>query len=157
MFNPQLILVPTDFSESTAQSSRLAALEAVSMAEQSGASLLFLHVIAEDVARKPFFFLDDDKIQDLRRRYLENAKNELEAFAKRYVGRQNVEYITRIREGVPYNEILAEQKDSGADLVVISTRGMSGLQEFFFGSTTEKVVRWATCNVLVVRHSHANF
>ena len=56
-----------------------------------------------------------------------------------------------VRECKPYTEILNEEKESGTDLIVISTRGISGLQGVFYGSVTEKVVRHATCSVLVVR------
>jgi len=151
MFKPEKILVPTDFSELGAQSSRIAVKQAVLLAEQNNSQLIFLHVITEDVYKKPLFFLDDVKMDELKEKMREQAKSELESFAKKYVGDRRVKYQVKIREGVPYDEILKQEKESGVDLISIATRGLSGLQDFFYGSTTEKVVRRATCNVLEVR------
>jgi len=151
MFKPERILVPTDFSEKGAQSSKIAVKEAVLLAEQNGSQLIFMHVITEDFKRKPLFFLDDVKIDKLKKRYKEHFKNELKKFAEKYIGNKKIKYKIKIRFGVPYNEIIKERKESGADLISIASRGLSGLQEFFYGSTTEKVVRRAECNVLVIR------
>ena len=49
-----------------------------------------------------------------------------------------------------HRTILAAQAESGADLLVIGTHGRSGFQHLFLGSTTEKVIRKATCPTLVV-------
>jgi nucleotide-binding universal stress UspA family protein len=151
MFKPERILVPTDFSEKGLQTSKIAIKQAVAIARESGSELVFLHVITDDISKKPLFFLDDDKINQLKKDIRANAKNELVRFAKKYVGDTQVKYKIKIRQGVAYDEILKEEKESGIDLISIATRGHSGLHDFFYGSTTEKVVRRATCNVLVVR------
>ena len=62
-----------------------------------------------------------------------------------------IEIIKRVTKGIPYKEILECQKEIGADMVVISTHGQSGFKDFFFGSTVEKVMRRATCSVLIVK------
>ena len=49
-----------------------------------------------------------------------------------------------------HRTILAEQAESGADLLVLGTHGRSGFQHLVLGSTTEKVIRKATCPTLVV-------
>ena len=151
MFRPERILVPTDFSEKGTQSSKIAVKQAVLIAEQNNSEIIFLHVITEDISKKPLFFLDGEKINELKKKMREHYKTELKNFAQKYVGDKQIKFKIRIREGVPYDEILKEEKESGADLISIATRGLSGLQDFFYGSTTEKVVRRATCNVLVVR------
>ena len=151
MFKPERILVPTDFSEEGTQTSKIAIKQAVLLAEQNGSEVIFLHVITEDISKKPLFFLDDEKIDELKKKMQEHYQEELQKFAVKYIGDKKIKYKIKIREGVPYNEILKEEKESGADLISIATRGLSGLHEFFYGSTTEKVVRRATCNVLVVR------
>lgn len=151
MFKPERILVPTDFSEKGAQSSKIAVKQAVLLAEQNDSEIIFLHVLTEDISRKPLFFLDDEKIDELKQKAREYYQSELEKFAEKYINGRKIRYRIKIREGVPYDEILKEEKEAGADLISIATRGLSGLQDFFYGSTTEKVVRRATCNVLVVR------
>lgn len=54
-----------------------------------------------------------------------------------------------IRKGDPANEIVAISKDY--DLIVMGTLGLTGLSHFLVGSVAEKVVRFASCPVLVMR------
>ncbi|MFB3852657.1 MAG: universal stress protein [Vicinamibacterales bacterium] len=54
------------------------------------------------------------------------------------------------REGDPVAEILAQAKEMGANLIVLSTHGRSGFDRLTIGSVTEKVLRKARCPVLVV-------
>lgn len=149
MFKPQTILVPTDFSECDDQCSIMAVKQSVGIASQYGSKLILLHVISQDLYKKPLFALDGEKIEDLKQRMTDQAEKELREIAGRFVRDLNVEL--RVRHGVPYDEILKEAKESGVDLIVISSRGQSLLKEFFCGSTTEKVVRRAECTVMVAR------
>ncbi|MCB0264120.1 MAG: universal stress protein [Calditrichia bacterium] len=151
MFKPEKILVPTDFSEDGIESSKIAVKQAIKIAEGSGSELIFLHVITDDITRKPLFFLDDDKFDELKKDMHTNAKKELKRFAEKYIDGRSIRYSLKVRAGAAYDEILKEEKESGIDLISIASRGMSALHDFFYGSTTEKVVRRATCNVLVVR------
>jgi nucleotide-binding universal stress UspA family protein len=48
-------------------------------------------------------------------------------------------------------EILRIAESNHADLIVIATHGMTGWHKLAFGSVTEKVVRLATCPVLVMK------
>ncbi len=52
--------------------------------------------------------------------------------------------------GKPFESIAEEIAKAEADLVVMGTKGASGLKEFFVGSITEKVVRFADCPVITV-------
>ncbi len=47
--------------------------------------------------------------------------------------------------------IVEAARDLPAELVIVGTHGRSGLQRFFLGSVSEKVIREAPCSVLVVR------
>jgi nucleotide-binding universal stress UspA family protein len=53
--------------------------------------------------------------------------------------------------GRPYQEIIALAREIDADLIVLSTRGQSGLKRLLLGSTAERVIRFAPCPILVVR------
>jgi nucleotide-binding universal stress UspA family protein len=57
----------------------------------------------------------------------------------------------RVRAGVPAEEIVAEARDSGADLIVVGHRGLNPLQHLLLGSVSERVLRLARCPVVVVR------
>lgn len=53
--------------------------------------------------------------------------------------------------GTPGTEIVRLVDEVGADMVIMPSRGRSGLERFFLGSVTERVVRHAGCPVLVLR------
>jgi nucleotide-binding universal stress UspA family protein len=55
-----------------------------------------------------------------------------------------------VRTGAPWEEILAEAKETGIDLIVMGTRGRRGLPRALLGSVAERVVRMATVPVLTV-------
>lgn len=54
------------------------------------------------------------------------------------------------REGDPVSGILEQAASMAADLIVLSTHGRSGFDRLTLGSVAEKVLRKATCPVLVV-------
>ncbi len=54
-----------------------------------------------------------------------------------------------VMKGVPANEIIKASKDY--DLIVMGTFGHTGLSHLLMGSVAEKVVRFASCPVLVIR------
>jgi nucleotide-binding universal stress UspA family protein len=56
-----------------------------------------------------------------------------------------------VRFGQPADEILAFASDVGADLIAMSTHGRSGISRWVFGSVADRVLRGATCPVLLVR------
>jgi nucleotide-binding universal stress UspA family protein len=56
-----------------------------------------------------------------------------------------------IREGSPASEIIRAADSLGADLIVMSTHGRSGLRQILMGSVAEKVVRMARVPVLTVK------
>jgi universal stress protein A len=56
-----------------------------------------------------------------------------------------------IAMGKPCEAILAAVRENGIDLIVMSTRGLTGLKHVLLGSTAEGVVRQANCSVIVIR------
>lgn len=58
---------------------------------------------------------------------------------------------TKVRDGEAANEILAAADDFAADLIVVGSRGYTGLARFFAGSVARRVVLGATCSVLIAR------
>ena len=61
-----------------------------------------------------------------------------------------------IVHGEPAAEIVRVARERGADLIVISSHGRTGLGRILFGSTAESVVRYAPCPVLVVKPSQGD-
>jgi nucleotide-binding universal stress UspA family protein len=65
-----------------------------------------------------------------------------------------VAFEPRISHGKPHVEILRTAADIGADLIVIGIHGRNMLDLQVFGSTTNQVVRQATCPVLTLRSAN---
>jgi nucleotide-binding universal stress UspA family protein/nitrite reductase/ring-hydroxylating ferredoxin subunit len=63
----------------------------------------------------------------------------------------DVECDVVLRQGDPAREILAVARESGADLVVIGNKGMTGAKRFFLNLVPEKVVDLTDRDVLVAR------
>jgi nucleotide-binding universal stress UspA family protein len=57
----------------------------------------------------------------------------------------------RLTHGKAYREILAIASDESSDLIVMGVHGRNALDLMLFGSTTNQVIRRATCPVLTVR------
>jgi nucleotide-binding universal stress UspA family protein len=58
---------------------------------------------------------------------------------------------TLVRQGRSFHEITEAARTLNMDLIIMSTHGYTGLKHALLGSTTERVVRHASCPVLVLR------
>ena len=56
----------------------------------------------------------------------------------------------RAVKGRAFEEICRLGRDTGIDLIVLATRGNTGLKHLALGSTAERVVRYSSCPVLVM-------
>lgn len=73
------------------------------------------------------------------------------AEAKSFVAEQGIEADFVEGKGDPADVLVQEAEDSGADLIVVGTRGLGAPQRWLLGSVSTKVVHHAPCDVLVVR------
>ncbi len=71
--------------------------------------------------------------------------------AQAHLKAQGVESQSIEGEGDAGDVIIEAAKESGADLVIVGTRGRGGAKRLFGGSVSTKVVHEAPCDVLVVR------
>jgi nucleotide-binding universal stress UspA family protein len=62
-----------------------------------------------------------------------------------------VHYFVHARIGKPADEILGVARDVGADLIIVGSKGLTGLERLVMGSVAERVVREARCTVEVAR------
>ena len=62
-----------------------------------------------------------------------------------------VEVETYPRQGDPADAILDVAEETGADLVVVGNKGMTGARRFLLGSVPNKVSHHAPCSVLIIR------
>jgi nucleotide-binding universal stress UspA family protein len=142
-FKLQKILVPVDFSDC----SKKALQYAIPFAKQFGAELLLLHVVEPYPIVPEMAPYDFETIHDGRQ----------ELLALQQTLGDVVPSTISLRKGTPHLEITEAARELGADLIIISTHGRKGLSRRVFGSTTEKVVRYAPCPVLIVRECERDF
>ncbi len=62
-----------------------------------------------------------------------------------------VELETDIAVGHPVEQIVHRAETDRIDLIILGRRGMSRFEKMIVGSTSEKVLRYAHCPVMVVR------
>jgi nucleotide-binding universal stress UspA family protein len=129
-----------------------AAAYALPFAKQFDASIVLLHVVQPHVPVPEMSTVDVGLLEvELR----ESGTKQLMAL-KQTVGTE-VPVETELRIGNPHLEIINAVGRLGIDLIVLSTHGRTGLAHVFMGSVAERVVRHASCPVLVVREEEREF
>ena len=145
------VLCPVDFSDPS-----LAAFEAaLSLAKASSAALTVLHVIEWPWLEPPAPAVSDlppaqaAALAEFRRYIETSAMMRLE---KLIAGAALTPPPTpSVVHGKPYVEVLRVAGQCRADLIVMGVHGRNALDMMLFGSTTNQVVRQATCPVLTLR------
>jgi universal stress protein A len=142
------ILVPVDFSEC----SQKALQYALRFAGAFKAEVVLLHVLEPYLPYPEMSALDAATLQAESREYGEKALRESQQSIA-----EEVACKTLLRLGQPHREIVEAAGELAVDLIIISTHGYSGLSRVMLGSTTERVVRSASCPVLGVREMERDF
>ena len=70
--------------------------------------------------------------------------------------RRGIAVTTRVATGIPSEEVITAARAEDSDLLVVGTRGKTGLAHVLLGSTAERVIRGAPCPVLTVRMEPAD-
>ncbi len=139
------LLVAIDFSDCARDALRQAKL----LLAEKPIHIIALHVIDHDfIAECIRHELDDEG--EIKKKLFIEAKTKLRNFlSQENIGDDHVEMI--VIEGVPFIEINKMAVENNADMVIIGSCGKTGgMSEIFFGSTTEKVLRFITRPVLCV-------
>ncbi|HVO92170.1 MAG TPA: universal stress protein [Terriglobales bacterium] len=138
------ILAPSDLSKL----SRTAVRYAMELALDQHAEVIVYNVITEDSD----WFEKDDELNPTKA-LMPKQKQRLAEFVKEscaeFLGKITVRQL--VETGLPYRDIVRKAEDEKADLIVMSTHGRTGLEQFMLGSVTAKVVARATCPVLSIR------
>ena len=148
MLRPTKILVPTDFSEYSDK----ALQQGVDIARQYNAQVYLFHVLPVELTH---VFVDYavplEAMESFEKQQTENAKESMKKQLAKLPKAQEVEVSTEIGRGIPYEEILKEEKRKEIDLIVIASLGRTGLAKYFIGSVARNVLRHATCPVLLTK------
>jgi universal stress protein A len=140
----QRILVAVDFSEHSNQALDMA----VGLAKEFGAKIDLIHAFDVPV---PFVTpyevaIPDTFMQEAR----DAAKTKLAALVEK-VGGQGLEAQSHLTEVPAATAITRVAEEIGADLIVMGTRGNTGLKHVLLGSVAERTLRHAPCSVLTVK------
>jgi nucleotide-binding universal stress UspA family protein len=153
------ILVPTDFSETAARAVNHAGL----LARVFGAKLTLLNVLdTASLMERITPGTSDDMPGDMPEE-LVSAQQEIYKYVEEYADQRLEEtakgdFVCTLPEceslvlkGSPPSETIVKYaKSNDIDLIAMGTHGRTGISEWFFGSTTERVLRIAPCPILAV-------
>ena len=79
------------------------------------------------------------------------ARTKALAEAREYLEGRGIKGVFVEGHGNPADVIVQEAEESGADLIVVGTRGLNAARRLVMGSVSTNVVHHAPCDVLVVR------
>ncbi len=135
------VLVATDFSSP----SELALAWGAQIARSHGARLLLVHVLAPPMPVADFAAPPLTLDQELR----EGARERLdESLAEPAL--EEIEAEGMVLDGMPAEAVLKAADEHHAHLVVVGTRGLTGVRHLLLGSTAERIVQSARVPVLSV-------
>jgi nucleotide-binding universal stress UspA family protein len=141
------ILFATDFS----RWARRAEDYACALACSWRASLTVLSVAEFPPGLNPDYSVNQQYLADL----LKNASSQLVDLKGR-AERRGIAVTTRMATGIPSEEVITAARAEDSDLLVVGTKGKTGLAHVLLGSTAERVIRGAPCPVLTVRMEPAD-
>ena len=141
------ILVPCDFSEPAVEAFKFA----IDLATKSDGTVTVLKVIDLPVVYEtsfgmPAYTFNSKLLKELEDEERKSFEKMVDKFGKGF-SRMNFQVVHG-----PTTAIISDTiEDNKADLVVMGTHGANGLQEFFVGSNTEKIVRFSKVPVFAIR------
>jgi nucleotide-binding universal stress UspA family protein len=142
---PKVIMSPIDFSEHSEE----ALNAAVELASCFRSEICLVHVVPA-IPKLPSpskIFSEREYEEQLH----QDAQKRLDALAAK-IEKRGVAVKTVVATANDVSmELLRAAEHNNVDLIVIATHGMTGWRKLAFGSVAEKVVRLATCPVLVMR------
>jgi nucleotide-binding universal stress UspA family protein len=138
------IIVPIDFSEHSENALRAAAL----LAKKTASDIIVLHMLdiqEVNMSESPSYQ------QEKTIFFLKLAEKRIQKFLEKdYL--KGISITPIIKHYKVFSEINSVAKELHADLVVMGSHGVSGLKELFWGSNTEKVIRFSEVPVLVIKN-----
>ena len=134
------LLVPTDFSDCSREAMKYAEM----MARLFEAKIILVHVVHVSYSITDTVQVVDhtETLKSIAKPLLENEEQRIQS--------EGIPVEKELLLGVPYRQIIDKANRSHADMIVMGTRGRTGVEHLLLGSVAEKVVRLAHCPVLTV-------
>lgn len=140
------ILVPTDFSKL----SKVAIKYAIRFANMIDGNVTLLYVVTQVDTPRAGLRL---RFQTLEKELMKVAREDLEALVNEFSSHNKTQHPirTKIARGTSFNEtVKAEARKLRSGLIIMGTRGASGLKKYIVGSNTASVIDISHIPVLVV-------
>ncbi len=139
LFSKDRILVPTDFSEKSIQAIK----ETIAFAD-ANANVYIVHVLKPLEATEPGVVWESVNNEN-------RVKAILTLFDETFPKSEYEGLHFEIQEGDPTSEIIDYAEEKKINLIVMPSRGRTGISRFFMGSIAERVVRFSHCPVIVLK------
>jgi len=140
------ILCPTDFSQPSYEALKVGS----ELARHFKAQLCVVHVVSlTPIATNPMIPTTFDVVA-YQKELEASAREQLEEVMKKYVSSELKTCVPIVTSGYAPDEIIRVATERKSDLIVIATRGLTGLRRIVLGSVAERVVRLARCPVLTI-------
>ncbi len=140
------ILVPCDFSAQAVDAFRFA----LDVSAQSKGEIHLVNVIevpvVHDSLLMPIHTFEESLFKELRDKTEKQFVKLREKYAK-----EIKKIKTSVLFGPPSSMILDYVEEKDIDIVIMGTKGASGVKEVFIGSNAEKIVRKVACPVLTIK------
>jgi nucleotide-binding universal stress UspA family protein len=137
------VLAPVDFSPASGRGLAFAA----GVAGRFHSQLHLLHVLKPPALPR----WDDTPLEIGEAKLRRLAEERLAQFPSECGIDPRLVRSATVRSGDPEIQIRQAAVEENADLIVIASHGLGGLKHLFIGSTSEGVVRHASCPVLTIR------
>ena len=132
------IVVPVDFHQHTEEIADFA----IDMAETMGAKVTFLHVL-----EKAVYFSDYTPApEQLAEELVAHAEKKMHFLVEHY---KKSGCTGMVIKGDAADSIVEYAKDENPNLIIMGTHGAKGIEKIMLGSVAERVIKRATCPVLV--------
>ncbi len=137
------IIVPVDFSIYSENALKTAAF----LAKESQAEVIVVHMLelSNAIVNQSESYAQQETVF-----YLKLAEKRFNKFLQKDF-LTGVKVTPIIKHFKIFSELDQLAREENADLIVMGSKGTSGLSEMFIGSNTEKVIRYAHVPVLVVK------
>lgn len=146
------VLVPYDFSEQ--------AQNALNFTTGLAEKIADVHVEVVNVLEVPYVssigtmgggeVMPEMENQIFFIQLMERRKEQIANLIEKYSGK-NFTFNAKLKLGNAFKSISESILEENPDIVIMGSKGSSGLEEVLIGSNTEKVVRTATCPVITVK------
>ncbi|MDT8862696.1 universal stress protein [Alkalihalobacillus sp. MEB130] len=121
-----------------------AAEKAIELAKQSGAHAYVVYVVDGKTSKA-------DVLNTWNSLGIMEKRKKKFKLVEDVAKKEGISYEVRLLRGDPAGTLVTFSNDIQADLIVVGSRGLNQFQQMILGSVSHKVVKRATCPVLLIK------